>query len=646
MAKESSRSCDICSESRNAEYRCVECQQYYCSPCKSLHGKMAGCSRHNMLPFSAATASQQDQRTLARKCSKHDFQREIFFCTVCDTTMCPHCKATSHEGHATEDASDSASKARQELKQMETEIRRYIRQIEAEQADAERSRKQLQTEHNYVDSMLKKRAEQVRNWVDQVVEESLSGATELSNVFEDNLKQAQEDSRCKIATQSARAQHISGILSGDDSAEALKLLTDLKATDTSDEAGHHMRPAVTTFSSGDGQAENPPNFLILHQDDDVTFRSALQSYVGFVSSSVALRSLPVSYIESSKALASAVRPTAAPNPQDCGSPVDVASSGMYQPPSITGESIAGENVTNRPYASIFRHQLLPDGTQLEDFKCASNSETLVTMICLTASNKLWVKCKPPETAAASMEMLKVFDISGKQLGSWPTSSMTGSSFFCVGDTLVSPQHWHWFKPTGENGRLDNPVNSWALSSKSSPPYVLLFDDSSDQYKMNIVQVLSLRPLHLQLKPVCGESVQLKEKPACFDASRDGTVFCFCFGVTVAVYHLNRNDTSVLLELFTSVTVAINTKDTLDDVNFITLGSQELLLLLRRYTTGGKTNHRLFICDQHDGMHKQFEEEILANKTCSTFTVHPEGRVWLGFKGGEIVTRAVGQFKLK
>ena len=641
MARESSRSCDICSESRNAEYRCVECQQYYCSPCKSLHGKMAGCSRHNMLPFSAATASQQDQRTLARKCSKHDFQREIFFCTVCDTTVCPHCKATSHEGHATEDASDSASKARQELKEMETEIRKKIRLIEAEQADTERSRKQLRAEHSYVDSLLKKRAEQVRNWVDQVVEESLSGATELNSIFEENLRQAQEDSRCKIAALSARAQHISGILSGDDSAEALKLLADLKATDTSDEAGHHMRPAVTTLSSGDGQAENPPNFLILHQDDDVTFRSALQSYVGFVSSSVALRSLPVSYIESSKAFASAVRPTAAPNSESCGSPANVASSGMYQPPSI-----AGKDVANRPYASVFRHHLLPDGTQLEDFKCASNPETLITVICLTASNKLWVKCKPPKTASESMEMLKVFDISGRQLGSWPTSSMAGRSLFCVGDTLVSPQHWHWFKPTGENGRLNNPVNSLALSSKSCPPYVLLFDDSSHRYKMNIVQVLSLRPLHLQLKPVCGESVQLKEKPVCFDVSQDGTVFCFCFGVTVAVYHLNRQNTSTVFELFATVAVTGYSSDIIDDINFITLKNRELLLLLRRYIYDKKTSHRLFICDQHDGMHNLFEEHILADKTCSTFTVHPEGRVWLGFKGGEIVTRAVGQFKLK
>ncbi|PVD36452.1 hypothetical protein C0Q70_03436 [Pomacea canaliculata] len=50
-------------------------------------------------------------------CPVHTKERVIFYCDQCDQVICLRCKLTKHEGHVTEDLSETASRCQQIIKQ-------------------------------------------------------------------------------------------------------------------------------------------------------------------------------------------------------------------------------------------------------------------------------------------------------------------------------------------------------------------------------------------------------------------------------------------------------------------------------------------------------------------------------------------------
>ncbi|XP_025082895.1 tripartite motif-containing protein 2-like isoform X2 [Pomacea canaliculata] len=51
------------------------------------------------------------------KCPVHTKERVLFYCAQCDQAICMRCKLTKHDGHVTEDLSETASRCQQTIKQ-------------------------------------------------------------------------------------------------------------------------------------------------------------------------------------------------------------------------------------------------------------------------------------------------------------------------------------------------------------------------------------------------------------------------------------------------------------------------------------------------------------------------------------------------
>ena len=656
----------------------MECQQYYCTPCRSLHDKMTVSRHHNVLPFSAATATQQDQRTVARKCPKHDFQREIFFCTACDVTICPHCKLTSHEGHVTEDLSDAATKARQELQRMLGEIQQRVRLLEMREAGTKKALVRLQAEFNSADDVIKKRTDDVVRWAEQAGAEALDAARELCHVIEDSLNQRLEATQHVMSGLTARTKHITTVLSGEDNAEVMKLLADITAADGS---GGNETTGVGEDTadggdckSGSGQETGSSQFLLVQHDDTGNERSAITSYIGRVFDTKPSSGVPADTARSALVAAS-VQADASTQHQE----MDMGASAKRQHdkrekdkqstsnqdtentaelssatpltcklaiPRSSSSLQTGTSSDVDPYRICLQRQLLPEHqSPNRSYSYSSSPGTAVIAMCLTSDNKLWVKCKPPHT---HIDILKLFGTDGDLLRFWNNRVPKGNSLTCVHDTLLSPLDWCWLKPTGETGFLGNPPNDWALCSKSLPPQVVLYDARSKEYKVYRLHVRCLHPLQVALVAVCEKGVKLEKKPTEFDVSSEGTVFCFLYEMTVDVYCLNDLSTSPSLVRLAHCSVAtlINNSKSftcvskVHDVAFIRLGGKDILVVVLDWASGfnmSASGHVLVVLDHDDGFFVKLCDS--GNVVCTILTAHNTGgRLWLGQQGGHICVR--------
>ena len=648
---------------------------------------------HNVLPFSAATATQQDQRTVARKCPKHDFQREIFFCTACDVTICPHCKLTSHDGHVTEDLSDAATKARQELQRMLGEIQQRVRLLEMREAGTKKALVRLQEEFNSADDVIKKRRDDVIRWAEQAGAEALDAARELCHVIEDSLNQRLEATQHVMSGLTARTKHITTVLSGEDNAEVMKLLADITAADGS---GGNETTGVgeDTEGGGDcksrsGQETGSSQFLLVQHDDTGNAHSAIMSYIGRVSGAKPSSDVPASVVKSAPNAAQVHARSTQRSQEDAGAlqsqqgraageqprgsqgtgnngatpsePGTSSTAAASSVPSVLHGAVPGIDLQ-----SVSQRQPLPDKTTAS-IRFSSNPQTVVVAMFLTADNKLWVKYRPPNSG----DVLKLFDADGTQLGFWKSDPIpAGRILVCVGDTLLSPRDWRWFKPSGESGCLGNAPNDWALCSKSLPTHVVLRDDACKQnvasktYRVYRLQVRCLQPLEVALVAVCEKGVTFMERPTDFDVSSCGTVFCFKEGWSVHVYCFAGQSTGSpkdLVQLSHCYLPSLNIKTDGDmsvrsfvGVSFVRLGGKDLVVVLANgayfgVRQGGKDRmvmlafsdfperipvNVLLVLDHEDGFLLKCSVE--GNKECTQLTAHNTGgRVWLGDVGGEI-----------
>ncbi|XP_070200990.1 uncharacterized protein, partial [Littorina saxatilis] len=669
LISEGARKCDVCSESRDVEYRCVECQQYYCAPCRTTHDKITTSRHHTLIPFSLASAAKHDQREGTRRCPKHDFQRHIFFCKVCDVTICPHCKLTSHDGHVTEDLADAATKARQDLQAITGETQLRMRKLEILEADTKKMKEKLLAELNSADDVIKKRASDVIVWAQQAREEALGRARELCHVTEDCLNQTLEATQHTMSSLTARTDHVTAILSGQDDTEVIHLLANIMIADLAcrahGTADQKKQMQETDPKSGDRETDKGGDLLV-HQKNEDNLHSAIIDFIGHVSSTQS--ALPASLIRSTwEDTPVSTEPSALQGNKEmeCAELIE-DKVGHDQTITADIERAARRAETSLPPASwnslcsdpqdrsrdsslghfdsCFQRQPLPDqDNPTEVFTSSSKSQTLVSAMCLTTNNKLWVKYRPPNTHT---DILKLFDAKGNLVNHWRGSVPKGNSLTCVGDILLSPLDWRWLAPSGKSGCLDNGANKWGLCSKSLPPHVVLSDPSAGDYKIYKLHVRSLHPLKVELVGVSQQGAKLDKTPHDFDAASCGTVFCFGYGYTIDVHcvdSLSAPTRIVRLGLVTgSVRVSSNSMyplGTVGDICFFTSGGKDLLCAIANWLDFGASddpnNHVFMVLDHEEGflvklikVNKEFE--------CMKVTAHhTQGRLWLGGVGGKI-----------
>ncbi|XP_070199149.1 uncharacterized protein [Littorina saxatilis] len=677
LMSEGARKCDVCSESRDVEYRCVECQQYYCAPCRTIHDKITTTRRHTLLPFSLASAAQHDQREGTRRCPKHDFQRQIFFCKVCDVTICPHCKLTSHEGHATEDVGDTAIKARQDLQTIMTETQQRMRKLEILEADTKKRKEKLLTEFNSADDVIKKRAVDAIEWAEQAREEALGRARELCHVTEDCLNQTLEATQHTMSSLTARTDHVTAVLSGQDHTEVIQLLANITAADLAcrahGTADQKKQMQETDPQSGDRETDKGGDLLV-HQKNEDNLHSAIIGYIGHVSSTQS--ALPASLIrsawEDTPVNTESSTLQGSKDTEGCAEPIRDKITGNDQTITADTQRAARRAETSLPPASrnslcsdpqdrsrdstlghfdsCFQHQPLPEqlDNPTEVFTSGSGSQAVVSAMCLTADNKLWVKYKPPNTHT---DILKLFDAKGNLVNHWKGSVPKGNFLTCIGDTLLSPLDWRWLAPSGESGCLDNDANDWALCSKSLPPHLVLCDPSAGDYKIYKLHVRSLHPLKVELVAVSQQGVKLNT-PVDFDAASCGLVFCFLTRDTIDVHCVDTlSSPTKLVRLSLTNTILSRFRETstvCHDICFFKSDEKDMLCVItdrrilkkRVYETCG---HVFMVVDHEDGFNVKLKEENEVYECTKVTAHHTQGRLWLGDKGGQIRVRDMTKY---
>ena len=92
------KKCFQCEISR-AEWRCKECDDYYCDVCKQEHDKFRKFRAHTC---SRLTSTEHDSTFVLNTpvyCSDHREQPVQYYCYDCNTLFCTQCAVCKHDGH-------------------------------------------------------------------------------------------------------------------------------------------------------------------------------------------------------------------------------------------------------------------------------------------------------------------------------------------------------------------------------------------------------------------------------------------------------------------------------------------------------------------------------------------------------------------
>ncbi|XP_063418295.1 E3 ubiquitin-protein ligase TRIM71-like [Mytilus trossulus] len=91
MAQAASKTCEICVSAPGSQY-CLDCEQYYCENCKSLH-KRQKLSTNHLFQHASKLIPEGKSR-----CSQHKEEFNLM-CNTCNVPVCTSCVTGNHNGH-------------------------------------------------------------------------------------------------------------------------------------------------------------------------------------------------------------------------------------------------------------------------------------------------------------------------------------------------------------------------------------------------------------------------------------------------------------------------------------------------------------------------------------------------------------------
>ncbi|VDK37869.1 unnamed protein product [Taenia asiatica] len=99
--------CSVCTEGKEAQYRCIQCDGTLCARCRETHKVMKFFSSHEVLDL-----TEDDKKSLSRantgapngsssECAYHPRDTYSLFCMSCRIPICHTCFEINHSGHVT-----------------------------------------------------------------------------------------------------------------------------------------------------------------------------------------------------------------------------------------------------------------------------------------------------------------------------------------------------------------------------------------------------------------------------------------------------------------------------------------------------------------------------------------------------------------
>ncbi|XP_071141956.1 E3 ubiquitin-protein ligase TRIM71-like [Mytilus edulis] len=176
MAQAASKTCEICVSAPGSQY-CLDCEQYYCENCKSLHKRQKSSTNHL---FQNASELIPEGKS---RCSQH--KEEItLMCNTCNVPVCTSCVTGNHNGHKFSKLVDVIAQLRgeneQQIRDKTNEANQNITKIEVS----------LKSFDNDVESVIKAITDQsnnIKRMVDKSVSKMIALVKEQSTKEKDKL---------------------------------------------------------------------------------------------------------------------------------------------------------------------------------------------------------------------------------------------------------------------------------------------------------------------------------------------------------------------------------------------------------------------------------------------------------------------------
>ncbi|CAC5393894.1 unnamed protein product [Mytilus coruscus] len=96
-------SCQMCEESSEIKWKCLQCNFFLCTKCQKLHLKVKSTDKHAIIDIKEIAFYQKQAKDSVDfdniPCEIHNGQNCCLFCLTCEEVVCPLCIATTHNKH-------------------------------------------------------------------------------------------------------------------------------------------------------------------------------------------------------------------------------------------------------------------------------------------------------------------------------------------------------------------------------------------------------------------------------------------------------------------------------------------------------------------------------------------------------------------
>jgi hypothetical protein len=115
MAQSALKTCDICTGGPGIAF-CLNCEQYFCMNCKSLHKRQQVSRNHEF------QSGENIVPEVKLRCKEHK-EDCVFACDNCDISICMRCITGKHKGHTVSNMKESIDELRTTFKkEMDTKL--------------------------------------------------------------------------------------------------------------------------------------------------------------------------------------------------------------------------------------------------------------------------------------------------------------------------------------------------------------------------------------------------------------------------------------------------------------------------------------------------------------------------------------------
>ena len=125
--------CQLCEESNQIEWKCLQCNFLLCTKCKNMHKKAKYSDEHNIVDMMDTAlyqhSSEPDPDCGHIKCKNHEGQKCFLFCKECEEVVCPLCIAKTHNKHNMTEIKEGYKISLMTLKTFNTEHEQNMKKL-------------------------------------------------------------------------------------------------------------------------------------------------------------------------------------------------------------------------------------------------------------------------------------------------------------------------------------------------------------------------------------------------------------------------------------------------------------------------------------------------------------------------------------